>query len=225
MSSPPRIPALSPEALAELPVFPLANVTLFPGAMMPLHIFEGRYRHLVRAAIDGHRCIAIARLLDPTRQLADDAPFDPIAGLGVIAQAVELPDGRFHLLLHGTARVRLVEHPFVAPFRRASATLRTTTNDVEQADLLAIDSIARSFGATLLRLNPSFQLEIPPLELGGDEEGYVDALAAVFVMDADARQDILTAESLARRAELLLGALATQHAEIASSPGLGGGVN
>lgn len=218
-------PPFPTAALEDVPVFPLADVTLFPGAMMPLHIFEGRYRAMVRKAIDTHRCIAMARLLDPAQQLADDVAFDPIAGLGVIAQAVELPDGRFHLLLHGTARVTLAELPFEAPFRRARAVVRTCEHDVEPNDLTVIDTLARSFGAALLRLNPTFQLELPPLQIGGDEEGYVDALAAVFVSESDTRQAILSADRLSLRAQLLLESLAAQHAEIASSPGLGGGVN
>lgn len=222
---PPTASPVPAAALEEVPVFPLADVTLFPGSMMPLHIFEGRYRAMIRKAIDTHRCIAMARLIEPARQLEDDVPFDPVAGLGMIAQAVELPDGRFHVLLHGTARVTLSELPFEAPFRRASAVVRACENDVESSDLTAIDTLARSFGATLTRLNPTFQLEIPPLELGGDEEGYVDALSAVFVSEASVRQAILGAERLSDRAQLLLESLAVQHAEIASSPGLGHGIN
>lgn len=216
MTSHPATPTTGPApfpaaALADLPVFPLADVTLFPGAMMPLHIFEGRYRAMIRHALGTHRCLAMARLLEPARQLADDVPFDPIAGLGVIVQAVELPDGRFHLLVQGKARVTLRELPFAAPFRRAEATVRVGDPTIDAADLTALDTLARGFGTMLMRLNPTFRLELPPLEIGGDEEGYVDSLASAFVVDPDVRQAILAETQLSRRAALLLRTLAEQH--------------
>lgn len=211
MTSQPPFPEA---ALADLPVFPLADVTLFPGAIMPLHIFEGRYRAMIRRSLETHRCLAMARLLEPARQLADDVPFDPVAGLGVIAQAVELPDGRFHLLVQGRARVTLHELPFEAPFRRAAATVRACVPGIEAGDLTAIDTLARGFGNALVRLNPALRLELPSLEVGGDEEGYLDALAAAFVAEPDARQAILAEPRLSHRATLLLRSLAEQHAEL-----------
>lgn len=212
------------QALSDLPVFPLVNVSLFPGTMLPLHIFEGRYRQMVRSAVDGHRCIAMARLLDPSRQRDDEAPIDPVAGLAVIAQAMELPDGRFHVLLHGAARVTLVELPFQAaacPFRKARATVIDAIDDAEATDLTAIDALARSFGAALAKLNPSVTVDIPPRD--GDDEGFIDALSSAFVMDPEIRHGILGAEKLSKRADLLLSALMRQHANL--FPAVAGGSN
>lgn len=200
------------EALDDLPVFPLPDATLFPGSVMPLHIFEGRYRQMVRRAIATHRCIAIARLLEPARQLADDVPFAPCAGLGVIVQAVELPDGRFHLLLQGKARVLLTELPFSPPFRRARAVVATSIDDVEPAELTAIDVLIEGYLAALRRLNPNLEIDLPPRE--DDHEAYLDALATVLPMAANDRQRVLSAERLAERASLLLTTLAAEHAEV-----------
>jgi Lon protease-like protein len=199
-------------ALDDLPVFPLPDATLFPGSMMPLHVFEGRYRQMVRRAIATHRCIAVARLLEPARQLADDVPFESCAGLGVIVQAVELPDGRFHLLLQGKARVRLTELPFSPPFRRAKAVVTPTVDDVASSELQAIDVLIEGYLGALRRLNPNLEIELPPRE--DDHEAYLDALATVLPMEANERQRVLAAESLAERASLLLTTLATEHAEV-----------
>ena len=53
---------LSEQDLAALPVFPLPNVVLFPEAILPLHVFEPRYRELVREVLSGRKLMAVARL-------------------------------------------------------------------------------------------------------------------------------------------------------------------
>ena len=56
---PARLRAL---ALEEVPVFPLPNVVLLPGALLPLHVFEPRYREMTRDVVAGRRRMAVARL-------------------------------------------------------------------------------------------------------------------------------------------------------------------
>jgi Lon protease-like protein/nitrite reductase/ring-hydroxylating ferredoxin subunit len=115
---------LGDEALAELPVFPLPQVVLFPRVVMPLHIFEPRYRKMLADALDGHRAIAMALIPDPNDLDEHGRPkIAPIAGVGMIIEQQELPDGRSNILLHGQARVRLEELPFVPPYRRAKGTV------------------------------------------------------------------------------------------------------
>ena len=51
-----------PNALAALPIFPLPNCVLLPGGLLPLHVFEPRYRELTRDCLSGTQLMAIARL-------------------------------------------------------------------------------------------------------------------------------------------------------------------
>src|SRR4029453_2795179 len=112
MSSGDRLPpqylddlAMAP-ALPRLPVFPLADVVIFPHALLPLHIFEPRYRKLTRDALAGNRLMGLALLME--EEVMGDPPprFAPILGVGEIVMAQELPDGRFNLVLRGRTRVR-----------------------------------------------------------------------------------------------------------------------
>ena len=93
----------------DLPIFPLPNVVLFPRVRTPLHIFEPRYRQMTEAALAAEQQIVMA-VIRP--QFADDAAGDPpifdIACAGVIVESQRFPDGRFHILLHGTERVRIL---------------------------------------------------------------------------------------------------------------------
>src|SRR4051812_42681727 len=105
-------------ALQRLPVFPLPDVVLFPHALLPLHVFEERYRKLVRDALDSNRLIGVPLLLDEEVAGAVPPRFAHVLGMGEIVMAQELPDGRYNLVLRGRARVR-VEQELVTdePYR------------------------------------------------------------------------------------------------------------
>jgi Lon protease-like protein len=87
-----------------VPVFPLPNVVLFPRMLLPLHIFEPRYRAMVRDALRGPRLIGMVLLRGDWR--ADYAGRPPIFDTGTVGQMVhvdELADGRFNIVLRGLA--------------------------------------------------------------------------------------------------------------------------
>ena len=92
-----------------VPLFPLPNVVLLPNAILPLHIFEERYKAMTRAALEGDRLIAMA-LLRPgwEKSYHAAADIDPVVCIGQIVSHEELPDGRFNFLLRGMARARVV---------------------------------------------------------------------------------------------------------------------
>src|SRR4051812_17331150 len=79
-------------AVARLPLFPLPDAVLFPNALLPLHIFEERYKAMTRDILSGARFLAIS-LIVPGQEHDDDKPaVRPIAGVGEVVMAHELPD-------------------------------------------------------------------------------------------------------------------------------------
>ena len=102
------------------PLFPLPNVVLFPHAVLPLHIFEPRYRQMVADALAGERLIAMS-LLAPGWEASDDnaSPLiHPVVGLGRIVAHERLDDGRYMLVLRGVARAHVVREVAVdRPYR------------------------------------------------------------------------------------------------------------
>ena len=150
------------EALAALPLFPLPRIALFPRAILPLHVFEPRYRAMLADALASHRCIAMAMVLDEDE---DPPAIARVAGVGEVVQHEALPDGRAHILLRGLARVVLDELPFVSPYRRARARVLieqpTSVSDVERAALSEADRVLMA-GCDALR--PQFrqmEAEVP----------------------------------------------------------------
>lgn len=86
------------------PLFPLPNAVLFPQAILPLHIFEPRYRQMTADALVGEQLIAMAlKTGDPGAV----PPLHDVVGLGKIIAHQRLDDGRYHLVLRGLARARI----------------------------------------------------------------------------------------------------------------------
>lgn len=104
-----------------VPVFPLPEVVLFPRQVLPLHIFEPRYRRMVADALAGENSIAIALL---RRDYEPDyftlhAPIHALLGVGRIVVSEKLDDGKYNILLQGVERARIVEELAGRPYRRA----------------------------------------------------------------------------------------------------------
>src|SRR6185436_20389622 len=78
--------------------------------IVPLHIFEPRYRQMVEDMLDGPGRLVMGTVLEGHEgEIADAPPLYPVAGIGEIGRHEHLPDGRFNILLVGLARVRIRE--------------------------------------------------------------------------------------------------------------------
>jgi uncharacterized protein len=106
--------------LSSIPVFPLPNVVLFPRAVLPLHIFEERYKAMMADALSGRKLIAMA-LLKPgweTNYYCRPA-IEPVVCVGSIISSERLADGKYNLLLQGQTRATIVgENDSHAPYRK-----------------------------------------------------------------------------------------------------------
>lgn len=121
-----------------VPLFPLPNVVLFPHALLPLQIFEPRYRRMTADVLDGERLIAMSLMRPGWDQLSSNAvpPIHRMVGLGRIIAHEKLDDGRYYLVLRGVARAKLVGEKSVdLPYRIGQLEL---CSDVE-SEIAAID--------------------------------------------------------------------------------------
>lgn len=91
----------------------LPNATLFPQALLPLYIFEPRYRQMLADALRTHRMFSVAmQRPGDSREMPS-----PVAGLGLIRVSVGHRDGSSHLILQGLARVELEQTVRYKPYR------------------------------------------------------------------------------------------------------------
>ncbi len=187
-----------PELLPALPIFPLANCVLLPGGVLPLHVFEPRYRDLTRAALAGDNLMAIAHLrpgYEPDYE--GRPPVRPIAGVGRIICSDELPDGRFMLLLQGVGRIQIERE--LPPDHSYRTVVARVLHDQTPGD-------APRFAATYARLRQLCDQLAHALETNGQRGGAqlrelvtcdgapgacADAVAAAIVTDVPTRRRLL----------------------------------
>lgn len=100
----------------EVPVMTLPETAFFPQALLPLHIFEPRYREMLRDVLAHDRLFAVAGL-DPAGETAEER-LHPVASVGIVRACQKNADGTSNLLLQGLARVRVLSIAREAPYRR-----------------------------------------------------------------------------------------------------------
>src|SRR5215211_1582550 len=104
--------------LSCVPLFPLPNVVLFPRAVLPLHIFEERYKAMTAEDLDGDGVIAMALLKPGWERCYYAAPaIEPVVCAGKILTHEKLPDGKYNFLLQGIARAQVLSEDRGRPYR------------------------------------------------------------------------------------------------------------
>lgn len=143
----------------------LPNATLFPQALLPLYIFEPRYRQMLADALHSHRMFSVAmQKPGSTRETPS-----PVAGLGLIRVSVGHRDGTSHLILQGLSRVELEETVRYKPYRIQ----RIRPLQAPPCDNVAVDALVakvRELVAERIDLGLSFPFPVmSPGEGGGDK--------------------------------------------------------
>jgi Lon protease-like protein len=199
------LPELEARDLAELSIFPLPSVALFPGALLPLHVFEPRYRELVAHALSGRKILAVARLKPGFEgDYEGRPPVFEVCGVGAIESHSQRPDGRYDIALRGLSRVRIVEElPPLQQYRQVRAELLR--------DTAAAPSLIAAWQSKLstlwLQLSPHLPEPVRDLKAltrdAEDASAYTDRLAAALVADPEASQQLLAETDPAERLRLL----------------------
>ena len=184
-----------------LPIFPLPGAILFPRSQLPLHIFEPRYREMVRDAIDGSGRIG---MIQPVR-LDDDnkAPLYSVGCVGEIVGIEELEDGRFNIVLLGIERFRYIQDiEMDAGYRCAEVDIHAFDDNepspLSLGERAEVEREARRLGDALgLAVDWDAVSRL-------DDEMLVNAIAQVAPFDVGAKQALLEQPSLDGRADLLV---------------------
>jgi Lon protease-like protein len=184
-----------------VPLFPLPGAILFPRSQLPLHIFEPRYREMVRDAIDGGGRIA---MIQPHR-LDDDnrAPLYQVGCVGELVGVEELEDGRFNIVLLGSSRFRLIKEAEVdASYRCADINIEAFDDqEPEPLSLVQRAEVERE----ARRLGDAMGLAVDWEAVSRlDDEMLVNAIAQVAPFDVGAKQALLEEPLLDGRADLLV---------------------
>jgi Lon protease-like protein len=196
-----------------LPIFPLPEVVFFPDTILPLHVFEPRYRAMVADCLAGDRWLAVVKLRPGwERDYEGRPPVHAVAGAGEIIQAEALPDGRYNILLDGRARVRILaeEPPGNRPYRVVRAerigAAEPPPRDPGFAERLR--ELRMAHARLLLALGQTHADVVGRLTVAGARPGAViDRIVSAVVPDAAVRQRVLEAVDVDERLGLATDAL------------------
>jgi ATP-dependent Lon protease len=187
-----------------VPVMPLPSAVLFPHALLPLHIFEPRYRQMLEHALHEHRMFCVALVKPQRTQWTSTDDFFHTAGLGLIRACVGRGDGTSNLILQGLRRVRFAAFEQGAPFPIARIELLESevTSSVETdalgAKVLDLYSNLKESGRPLPQKVDEY------LSYLGDSEMLADLMASTFINDPLRRQQVLEELAVNQRLRLLI---------------------
>ncbi len=187
-----------------VPVMPLPGALLFPHALLPLYIFEPRYRAMLSYALDDHRMFCVTLVRPELTDWQSHRDFAQVATIGLIRACVGRGEGTSNLILQGLQRVRFTgyeqESPFpiarIEPLTAAAADPR----EVEQLGFKVLEYYQRlkAKGRHLPEKLDEYLSEL------SDPEMLADLIAATFISDAARRQQLLEELSVAQRLRLML---------------------
>jgi len=188
-----------------LPVMVLPGVTLFPNALLPLHIFEPRYRSMLEEALGDCRMLAMAMPLDE-----EEREVEPIAGAGLVRACIRNEDGTSNLILQGVSRIRFVGWEQTKPFRIARIEpieSREGNQEHIEARVTQLHALCARFKEQGIELPAQFEAYLNQITNIGV---ITDLVASTLVADPGVRQMLLEETEIPRRLEKLLAGLRAQ---------------
>jgi Lon protease-like protein len=195
------------ELPAAAPIMVLPGAVLFPHALMPLFIFEPRYRAMLAHALEQDRMFCVAMMKPGITEADSVDDFHQVAGIGLVRACVGREDGTSHLVLQGLARVRFEKLVQQKPFRIAEIReLQTAPSDASE-----IDALCAAVRAACLEIpvaDPDLQEKLQQQIASISHAGVLADLAAhAFLQDPGQRQAALEELDLAARLRAVLRSL------------------
>lgn len=187
-----------------VPVMPLPGVLLFPNALLPLHIFEPRFREMLDFALRADRMLCVALVRPERHHWRTSADFFEVSSVGLIRACVGRSDGTSDLILQGLQRVRFTGFTQEAPYPIAQIKpLKTRTKLTVETDALAAKVLEfyqqlKASGRELPEKVDRYLNEM------GDPEMLADLIASTFISDATRRQQLLEELDLDTRLRLVI---------------------
>ena len=204
-----------------IPLFPLPNVVFFPRTYLPLHVFEPRYRHMVRDAASSHRMIGMVLLKEGWESDYEGRPpIFPVGAVGRMVAVQNLSDGRFNVLLQGLRRFEIQDEVGVESYRQGR---------VEVKDFAPLEAkLPPELRADILKIVGNFLLSQEDgtalanfLKQPVDDEALVHNLSFGLEFTPLEKQFLLEADTVVQQARRLLDLLQFKRYERNDSAGWG----
>ena len=206
-----------------IPIFPLPNVVLFPNVFLPLHIFESRYRTMVKDALASDRIIGMVLLQPGFETNYEGRPrVYPVGCAGVITHSEPLPDGRFNIVLRGLEKFRMTGEDESHPYRLAHI---EAVPEVTSASECATIKQHRQRLEALLAAFAANRRSETRLPSAVPDQDLVNALAQYAAFDPIERQALLECNGVLSRCLALMELLEMRTMAVRGASWAGGSVH
>ena len=193
----------------EVGIMTLPNAILFPQALLPLYVFEPRYRAMLRQSLESQRMFAVA--LSNTSSSSNLVP-RRIAGVGLIRACVDKPDGTSSLILQGVTRVRFTDFTQEKPFYVGRIEVLST----EESDAIEVEALSVKVLEMIGIMHDSGEIQAEGILKFLNEIKDYDALADIvtysFIKNVPYQQEILETLNLRKRLQKVIIGLRQQSA-------------
>lgn len=170
----------------------MRSTVLFPQAIMPLYIFEPRYRAMLSEVLNGDRIFAVAALDESSETSLNNEMPHTIAGVGVVRACKKNPDGSSNLIIQGLARVALEAIVTEQPFRKARIHQVISEPGGSDQSIAQISTDLIEMVQTQIRLGAPIPKEVVDfLKNIPDPEGVLDLAIYTLCHSAELKQDLL----------------------------------
>jgi len=186
-----------------LPLFPLSSVVFFPNTLLPLHIFEPRYKEMVNTALNNEKIIGMA-LLKPGWEgdyYRNPEVYDVI-GMGRIVSSEELDDGKINIVLYGLKRAKIIEIIEELPYRQAHISIMENQYDTNNESFRSI--IEEHINKWNLYLDEKQKAHRINVNTKLPLENLTDALASLIFPNVFDKQKLLEETNVQKRAEIII---------------------
>lgn len=210
----------------EVPVMTLSSTVLFPQAMMPLYIFEPRYRQMLQEALNGNRIFAVAALDEDAAEADEGEPAHSTAGIGIIRACKKNPDGTANLILQGIARVHFESILTEEPYRKARIQQIISESGGSAESIASIKPDILALVKTQIRLGAPIPREVVQfLNNMQDTEGMLDLAIFTLCGSSVLKQKLLETRSVLFRYKLFKQFLLAEIAQLQIDRKLKGGLD
>ncbi len=192
-----------------VPLFPLSTVVFFPNTLLPLHIFEPRYKQMINDTMSGEKIIAMA-LFKPgwEKDYYGNPDVYTVTGIGRIVSSETIDDGKYNIVLYGLKRARITNIVKEKPYRLAEVELVEnefgTTDDIYRqkiADLVTRWNFLLDDNEKSHRIDVNTSLPL---------ENLTDALATLVISNVFDKQRYMEEPRVESRAKMLIAFLQTR---------------
>jgi len=194
-----------------VPVMPLPNAILFPRVLLPLYIFEPRYKKMLGDCLVGDRMFVVALLRKGWEKATEPALPYPVATVGVVRTCVGRPDGTSNLVLEGVARVAIIEYIRQRPYHTARIETLESHDSFESPQRDALVAAVAMLAKARARLGAEFPKSVLNSLLAVESPDLLSDLVSYTLLDNfHQKQEMLEILDVSERLTRLVGLLQAQ---------------